>query len=446
MRGLLIHILLMSCSLALPAQDPPPAFPGAEGAGMYTTGGRDGKVLFVDNLNDHGPGSFRAAVRDKGSRTIIFRVSGTILLESPVVIENGDLTIAGQSAPGDGICLKGCPLLFEDGNVIIRYMRFRLGDIAGQAYDAINCKNQEDVIIDHCSMSWSVDETGSFYDNRRFTLQWCMITESLNNSVHRKGRHGYGGIWGGMEASFHHNLLAHHTSRNPRFQGSRYHKQPELEKADFTNNVVYNWGFKSAYGGEDGSYNMLSNYFKPGPATKKSQCDIILEPFRPLGHFYLEGNYIEGSDAVSSDNWKGVEISPAGLDSLRLVHKVRFTNEAPVEPAHAAYEKVLESAGASLIRDEVDRRIIEEVRNGTARFGENGIINSQLDVGGWPELKSLPAQPDRDMDGIPDIWEKSHGLDPENSADQKAHSLNDNYTNLEVYLNEIPTKKAKTKD
>jgi len=427
------------------AQEQAPAFPGAEGAGKFTGGGRGGEVFMVTNLNDRGPGSFRAAVDEKGRRTIVFMVSGTISLESPIIIENGDLTIAGQTAPGDGICLKDYPLTFEDGNVIIRYMRFRLGDSAHEPFDAINCKNQENIIIDHCSMSWSVDETGSFYDNRNFTLQWCMITESLNNSVHRKGRHGYGGIWGGMNATFHHNLLAHHASRNPRFQGSRYHKKPDLEKTDFINNVIYNWGFKSSYGGEQGHYNMINNYYKPGPATKNSQRTVILEPFRPLGWFYLSGNVVEGSEEVTNDNWKGVELPASGIDSVKMDQAAFISPEIKMESALVAYNSVLESAGASLHRDEVDKRIISEVREGTAHCGENGIIDSQNDAGGWPELKSIPAPADKDLDGMPDSWEIEKKLNPDNGADGKEYKLDENYTNLEVYLNEIILTTAKTK-
>lgn len=414
-----------------------PAFPGAEGAGMYTSGGRGGTVIEVTNLDDNGPGSFRAAIDKKGTRTIVFRISGTIALQSPIVIENGNITIAGQTAPGDGICLRNYPLTFEDGNVIIRYIRFRLGDNAGKAFDAINCKNQKDVIIDHCSMSWSVDETASFYDNENFTLQWCIISESMNNSVHKKGLHGYGGIWGGMNASFHHNLLAHHMSRNPRFQGSRYHKMPEKEIAEFTNNVIYNWGNKSSYGGEEGHYNMIANYYKPGPATKKSQRTILLEPFLPRGQFYMEGNVMEGSDQVTANNIEGIEINPDALDSVVSQTKFIINPTVKSEPAAKAYSEVLKSVGASIFRDPVDTRIIEEVTGGISHFGQNGIINSQEDVGGWPELKTANAPVDGDMDGMPDSWEKEMKLNPSNADDKNLYSLDKIYTNLEVYLNSI---------
>ncbi len=441
-----VLLLLLSSAGARNCSAPAgvPAFPGAEGAGMYTSGGRGGKVIYVSNLEDHGPGSLRSAIDEKGARTIVFRLSGTIRLESPLVIKNGDLTIAGQTAPGDGICLRDYPLTFEDGNVIIRYLRFRLGDMAHQPFDAINCKNVEQVIIDHCSMSWSVDETASFYDNRNFTLQWCMITESLNNSVHYKGKHGYGGIWGGMNATFHHNLLAHHTSRNPRFQGSRYHKMPDEEKAEFVNNIIYNWGFKAAYGGEEGQYNLVSNYFKPGPATKDSQKDLILEPFRPLGHFYLSGNIVEGSEAVTSDNQLGVELSLAGKDSALLIGPVAISPSCHAEEALLAYGHVLASAGASLHRDSVDERIIREVRSGTAGMGNKGIIDSQVQAGGWPELHSLPAPADTDRDGMPDSWEQEKGLNEKSADDRNGNELDPYYTNLEIYLNEIILTTAKT--
>lgn len=449
--------IILAVGLALSGKAQTPAFPGAEGGGMYTTGGRGGKVLFVDNLNDKGNGSFRKAIEAEGLRTIIFRVSGTVELQKTIHIKNGDLTIAGQTAPGDGICLKNYGIRVDADNVVIRYIRVRPGDEMKEENDAITGIRHKNIIIDHCTFSWALDEVASFYDNENFTMQWCIISESLYHSYHHKGDHGYGGIWGGLNASFHHNLLSDHTSRNPRFCGSRYTGKPEQEKTDYRNNVVYNWGFNSSYGGEEGCYNMVNNFYKPGPATQKKDRNRILDLtqlfYNPdinkdslrAGWFYIDGNVVAESQKISSDNWDG-GVQGKGVDELaikksRLDTPIEF---APVKTsdAVAACDQVLQIAGANLFRDSVDQRVIEEVRSGKEIFGATyegggkGIIDSQNEVGGWPVLKSKPAPTDSDNDGMPDNWEKDHGLNP-GQADNNGYSLDKKYTNLEVYINSL---------
>jgi hypothetical protein len=456
MRFLILTIGFILLSIFSGAQIP--AFPGAEGGGMFTTGGRGGRVLFVDNLNNKGDGSLREAIEEEGPRIVVFRVSGNIKLKKMLHIKNGDLTIAGQTSPGDGICIENYGIRIDADNVIIRYLRIRPGDTAHEENDAIYSIGNKNIIIDHCSASWANDEVASFYDNENFTLQWSIVSESFYKSDHHKGEHGYGGIWGGWNASFHHNLLSDHTSRNPRLCGSRYSGRSDLEKADLRNNVIYNWGFNTIYGGEEGSYNIVNNYFKPGPATDKSKRSRILELTQQFynkninpdtlraGWFYIDGNVVEGNPEATSNNWKygveGSDVDEAAKAKSRLDEPVECKAVATTD-ALTAYYDVLQSAGASLQRDAVDLRIVDEVSTGREHFGKsykgggNGIINSQSDVGGWPDLKQEKPPVDSDNDGIPDAWEEQNSLNPADSSDNREYSLNSDYTNIEVYINSL---------
>jgi hypothetical protein len=432
--------LLLLASLTIEAQDRVPAFPGAEGFGKFTSGGRGGKVVFVTSLNDDGPGSLREAIQLKEPRIILFSVSGTIALNSPLQITSGNVTIAGQSAPGDGICLRNYTVEVNADNVIIRFLRFRMGDEKHYEGDAFGgTKGVSNIIIDHCSMSWSTDESASFYRNKNFTMQWCIISESLNHSVHAKGDHGYGGIWGGEKASFHHNLLASHTSRLPRFSGSSTTPNGPNELVDFRNNVVYNWMNNNTYGGEKGRYNMINNYYKAGPSTKKSVKDQILNPYSPLGKFYLSGNYLQGNESISGNNRLGIK---ADHPDSTFTENPFEVEPMPDQSAAVSCELVLKIAGASYKRDAVDARITGEVRSGNSTSGKNknGIIDSQNEVGGWPELKSAPAEVDTDHDGIPDKWEKAKKLHPKDPSDALQNTVDKNYNNLEVYLNSLVEK------
>jgi rhamnogalacturonyl hydrolase YesR len=435
MRSLLTLTFFLGAIVAIAQKQI--AFPGAQGFGKYATGGRGGKVILVTNLNDSGPGSLRKAIQQKTPRIIVFTVSGTIALESALNINYGNLTIAGQSAPGDGICIKNYPLVIKADNVIIRFMRFRLGDERGQQDDAITAnRGNSNIIIDHCSMSWATDECASFYYNKNFTLQWSMITESLNNSVHEKGEHGYGGIWGGENASFHHNLIANHNSRLPRFSGSSTTRNSENELVDFRNNVVYNWMHNNTYGGERGRYNFVGNYYKPGPSTKESRKNQILDPSSPYGKFYVMDNWLAGSVKVTENNREGVKTDFP--DSVFVANPF-VVEEIEDESAKIAYMDVLRFAGASFKRDAVDARIVEEVGTGisVSGKGKNGIIDSQKDVGGWPELKSVAPPTDTDQDGIPDGWEEKNKLNPNDPTDAVRQSLEQGYDNVEVYLNTL---------
>lgn len=443
---------VLSCAACGFAQGPL-AFPTAEGYGKHTVGGRGGVVYEVTNLTDSGEGSLRAAVDAKGPRTVVFRVSGTINLKSDIKIKNPNITIAGQTAPGDGICLRGYPLSIGADEVIIRYIRVRFGDESGKDADAISSRYVKNLILDHVSASWSVDEVMSIYHCENVTVQWCMITESMFNSNHVKSHHGFGGIWGSNKSTYHHNLLAHHSGRNPRFASG-------CGNTDYRNNVLYNWGYVSCYGGEAqqkgndkfnfSNINMVANYYKPGPATDPGKVAVLAEPSArgqdDKGSWHVSGNVIEGSPSVTSDNWTGVR----GGNFVKL-DKPWDAMAIRQQTAKEAFPLVLANAGATLPkRDSVDTRIVEEVRKGTATYEGvyetmknvadkskvTGIIDSQKDVGGWPELKSTPAPKDSDHDGMPDEWEIANGLNP-NDADDRNQVAEDGYTMLETYLNSI---------
>ncbi|KAA3437034.1 FlgD immunoglobulin-like domain containing protein [Rufibacter hautae] len=455
----LLTLALLGC-LGSHLQAQQLAFPGAEGFGRYATGGRGGAVLEVTNLNDSGPGSLRSAINASGARTVVFRVSGTIALASNLTIRNPNLTIAGQTAPGDGIAIKNYPVSVDADNVIVRYLRFRMGDEAQQEGDAFGGRFHKNIIVDHCSMSWSTDECLSFYANENFTLQWCIISESLRNSAHAKGAHGYGGIWGGKNASFHHNLMAHHDSRNPRLGEEAGKAFALTDLVDVRNNVYYNWASNSMYGGEAMNVNVVNNYYKPGPATAKKERIFSIdknknegtEVYDIWGKFYIDGNFVEGSTRATNDNWTyGVfnqfhssygTISDADKAAMKRSAPHPIQNNVTTHSAEEAYELVMNKAGASLKRDAVDTRIINTVSNKTftasgSNGSTNGIIDSQNDVGGWPTLASLSAPEDTDKDGMPNAWEIQKGLNPNNAEDRNGDGNNDGYTNLEEYLNSL---------
>ena len=465
-RLAVIFMALAACMAQ--GQDLVPAFPGAEGFGKWATGGTrlppeitrpvPIKTLFVTNLNDSGEGSLRAAVEASGPRVVIFRVSGIIQLSEPLVVRNGNLTVAGQTAPGDGICIAGYPMGIDANNVVVRFLRMRLGDANDIEADAFGITpGRSNIIIDHCSTSWAIDETFSLYAVRDVTVQWCMITESLYKSIHEKGTHGYGSIWGGNGASFHHNLFAHHTSRTPRFNGGRA-SLPEL--TDFRNNVIYNWGFNSAYGGEvQAQINVVNNYYKYGPATRESVRARIVEPTSDrdmsgqvfldengdpyhTGKWHVSGNHVYGFPAITADNWAG-GVQGAFADDPGIRANEPFpVVDIPTQSAEEAYRDVLRLGGARLPRrDPVDRRIMEEVRTGTATHGGiygagTGIIDTPSDVGGYPAYNSIEPLPDTDSDGIPNVWESANGLNPDDAGD--AHTVTQTgYTHLEQYLNAL---------
>ncbi|MET0308274.1 MAG: pectate lyase [Sphingomonas sp.] len=433
-------LLCGACAAQAGDRTPATAFPGAEGAGAFSLGGRGGQALFVTNLDDSGPGSLRAAVEAKGPRTILFRVSGTIRLAKPLVVREGRVTIAGQSAPGDGITLRDQRLQVSADDVVIRYIRARLGDESKTESDAIWINRGRRIILDHVSASWSVDETLSasanytspeegFYD---LTVQWSIISESLTHSLHAKGEHGYGSLiraGRGAKVSFHHNLWANHEARMPR-PGN--YSGPEIDPLgaffDFRSNVFYNWGKgHSGYNADKATlsrYNFVDNAYIAGPQSGKN---IAFNESDMLARAWFAGNSMNGT--IPADPWSLVTgVQP---DGYRLAGPVEVAPVTP-EPAAASYARVLAFAGASKARDAVDARVVTGVRDRTGRQ-----IDSQRDVGGWPELRSLPAPKDSDGDGMPDAWEKAHGLNPRDARDGNADRNGDGWTNIEEWLADL---------
>ncbi len=418
------------------------AFPEAEGAGRFALGGRGGRVMTVTTLADAGPGSLRDAVEAKGPRTIVFAVSGTIKLTKPLRIRESRITIAGQSAPGDGITLRDHPLEVAADDVVIRYIRSRLGDESRTEADAIWILRGRRVILDHVSASWSVDETLSasanytrsdegFYD---LTVQWSIIANSLTRSLHAKGDHGYGSLirgGRGSRISFHHNLWANHSARMPR-PGNYSGPDVDADGAffDFRSNVFFNWGgTRSGYNADTASlarYNFIDNSYLAGPDTRRA---IAFEESNALAKAFWSGNSMNG--AIPADQWSLV--SGVQAPGYRLATPV---DVAPVrrDPAPLALARVLAQAGASRPRDAVDQRVVAGVRSGTGR-----LINTQAEDGGWPTLESLPAPSDADRDGMPDDWERRHRLNPARD-DSMTDRNGDGYTAIEEYLNGLAIK------
>lgn len=410
-----------------------PAFPGAEGFGADTPGGRGGQVIYVDNLNDDGPGSLRAACEAEGPRMVLFSVSGVIELEEPLKIKEPFITIAGQSAPGHGICLKGYQVSVQTHDVVIRHLRIRVGDIHDKDQDTLTIDDARRVVIDHCSVSWSIDETLSVSgDSDEVTVQWCFITESLHGSHHEKGPHGYASLLrtNGGRLSFHHNLYAHHYSRNPR-PGGAYEDEETGTLLDFRNNAIYDWGGRAGYSSDDAMrMNYVGNYLRPGPSTEENVYDEAFYVGSNNTPLYIEGNHVESNDRQNEDQWAIVKFTK-GVDSERVKqHEPYPTAPVTTQTAKEAFDAVLFTGGASRpARDAVDERIVRQVRE-----SKGSIIDSQEDVGGWPVFDAYPPYADTDRDGMPDGWERKWRFDPE-SPDDAQDEDGDGYTNLEEYLN-----------
>ena len=504
-----IAFLFATALTVLTASAQAPAFPGAEGHGRYVTGGRGGEVRHVTTLEDNtNKGSLRWAVSGSAKKIVVFDVAGIISLNKELVIGD-NTTIAGQTAPEPGVTVRYYTVR-PGANNIIRFLRIRRGEEkdVNDGADATWQREKTGIVWDHCSFSWSIDEIASFYDNRNFTMQWCTLGEALANPGHSKGEHSYGGIWGGKGASFHHNFLCHMQNRVPRFCGARYgwngfdrtkYSNPvQAEIVDFRNCVMYNWGNgNGCYGGTGGgNINIVNNYYKAGPGTanktRVTQVSVATSSNASgssyMGYcarYYINGNYVTAAGSKAEDyDWQGVIYDNGtstingekyckdakhlygenetylqdanGVDCIRIkLEQPVETGEVTTHSAQTAYEKVLSYCGASLFRDNVDARYMDEARNGTTTYtgsatktGDGktiqhrpGIIDYVRDQGEYVlATATRDASWDTDQDGMPDVWENANGLDPNNSADAKLFTLDTEkqwYSNLEVYLNSI---------
>ena len=516
MKNFLLTIVMAVGTMTAMAQEEIPAFPGAEGHGRYITGGRGGEIRHVTNLNDSGAGSLREALKGNNAKTIVFDVSGYIDLKSQLDITS-NTTIAGQTAPYPGITLRYYTIYFgKCDNVIVRFLRFRRSQVkdVNDGADATWGRRRNQIMLDHCSFSWSIDEVASFYDNNNFTMQWCTVGEAQNDAGHGKGNHSYGGIWGGKLASFHHNLLIHLNNRVPRFNGARYgwgdytknmyydqykwENTIQAETVDLRNCVMYNWGNgNGCYGGPGGGYiNIVNNYYKAGPGTKNTKTVTQVsvgsssnstegDQVGMTSRYYINGNYVTAAgDKAANYDWKGVTIDagtfaidgekyskdPKHFYGDTVIYKqnangedcIRIKVDGPcpigditTHSAETTYEKVLSYAGASIYRDAVDARFMEETMEGVVTYtGTKTKIKGIVDVINDPDGVQDPACPsfpdlasesrsadyDTDGDGMPDEWESANGLNPNDATDGATYTLDtekDWYTNLEVYMNSI---------
>ncbi len=456
-----------------------PAFPGAEGGGMYTVGGRGGKIFVVTSLADSGPGTLREACEAGGARTVVFNVAGLIKLERPININAPYITIVGNTAPGNGVCLAGESFLINTHDVIIRYMRFRRGDTwVGRRDDAIGGNPVGNIIIDHVSASWGLDENMTLY-RHMFTdgpnnpkaprHKFSTINLTIQNSIFSEALdtygHAFGSTLGGQNCLFARNLWANNTGRNPSVGMSG--------TFNLVNNVIYNWYHRTVDGGDYASrYNLVNNYFKPGPVTPKDtpvghrfvkpESRYKLDGIKIYGKVWVDGNIMEGYPEITSNNWKGIQIEDmdgAGMYLPQITSSRQFNMPyVNLMEAEKAYQYVLDNAGANLPkRDPVDERIVAQVRNNEVdlskytviedlyqfehrRLGEDsykqGIITDIRQVGGYPEYSGKPYK-DKDGDGMPDAYEKKVGLDHKDPSDALDDMNGDGYTNIEMYIYNI---------